>query len=79
MLKLRIAQCLGALVFAGCTAAPTQTQAPATSQQSQVIGAECDITDGTDTCNPEQTGVCCCTPGPSTHGFCVDICPNPCD
>jgi hypothetical protein len=78
MLKSRIVQCLAVFLMAGCTGVATPT--PVSTQEAQEVGAPCDVLDnGTDTCNPDVTGLCCCTPGPSTHGFCVDTCPAPCD
>ncbi len=77
MQKLWILPCLAALLLAGCTSvAPSP---PASTQQAQEVGDPCDIgEDRTDSCNPDVTGLCCCTPGPSTHGFCIDTCPAPC-
>jgi hypothetical protein len=80
MFRSRIVRCVGVFVLVACGGVSTPTTTtPASTQEAQEVGAPCDVKDGTDTCDPEQTGLCCCTPGPSTHGFCVDICPNPCD
>ncbi len=75
MFKSRIVKCAFVLVMAGCTAVAT----PGEKQAAQAVGDPCDVSKQGDSCNPDVTGLCCCTPGPSTHGFCIDICPNPCD
>ncbi len=76
MFKSRIVRCLGAFLIAGCTGVATPT--PVSTPQGQEVGAPCDVKDGTDSCNPDGTGLCCCTSGPSAHGFCIDSCPAPC-
>lgn len=75
MSKSRIGNCLAVLVMAGCTGVAT----PEVKQAAQQVGEACEVSKQGDSCNPDVTGLCCCTPGPSTHGFCIDICPNPCD
>lgn len=77
MFKSRIVQCFAALLMVGCTSVGPPT--PASAQQAQEAGAPCDIDNtGADSCDPEVTGLCCCTPGPSSHGFCITTCPAPC-
>src|SRR5262249_29249002 len=72
----RILHCVATLLFVGCTGvAPIP---PAATQQAQEVGDACSVQDGTDTCNPDETGLCCCTRGPTTEGFCIDTCPSPC-
>jgi hypothetical protein len=77
MFKSRFVLCLGAFLIAGCSGVATPTT-PVSTQQTQEVGAPCDVSDGIDSCNPDVTGLCCCTRGPSIEGFCIDTCPAPC-
>jgi len=79
MFRSRIVQCLGVFILVACSGTSTPpTTTPVSTEQTQEVGAPCDVLDGHDTCNPDQTGLCCCTAGPSTHGYCIDTCPPPC-
>ncbi len=77
MFRSRILQFLGVFLMTACTGVSTPTT-PVSKQEAQEVGAPCDVKDGTDSCMPDVTGLCCCTRGPSAHGFCIDICPAPC-
>ena len=79
MFRSGIARCLGVFILAACsgTATPPKTT-PGSTQDAQEVGAPCDVTDGIDSCNPDVTGLCCCTRGPSIEGFCIDTCPASC-
>jgi len=78
MFRSRIVQCLGVFVLAACSGTSTPPTTPVSTEQPQEVGAQCDVSDGIDSCNPDVTGLCCCTRGPSIEGFCIDTCPAPC-
>jgi len=71
-----ILHCVAALLCLGCNSIVPSP--PASTKQTQEVGDQCSVADDVDTCNPDVTGLCCCTRGPSTEGFCIDICPAPC-